>query len=698
MPSANSFSEIKKLADKLVGDYSEILKLLEKHQDQIQLSDFKRLNLVIEILLTVSQDQQVITACILWFLFDLKLIELESVEQNWHSAISALVINTITLQQLSEINSDFTNKKKSHHEAYRKMLISLAKDIRVIFIKLSLQLEQLRTLDQQSQQIQLAVALQTKEIFSPLANRLGIWLLKWELEDLSFRYLEPDSYQKLASKLSTTRAEREQYVAQICQVLKKELSDHGINAEVSGRSKHIYSIHKKMIEKNLIFEQLFDLRATRILTNTVEECYTALGIVHNLWTPVPNEFDDYINNPKPNNYQSLHTAVRAVNSQIIEVQIRTKEMHDFAESGVAAHWRYKEKSKYDHGFEYKIKWLRQLLSTQEPDSINDQLAEDYIYVLSPQGEVVELPQGSTALDFAYSIHSDLGHRTRGAKANNKIVPLTQALTTMQQIEILTTKEIKPSKDWMDSKRGYLRTASARSKVKSWFRKQNYEDNIQIGRTSLNKEAKRLHVEVDYPKLLKRFKKASVNDLLVAIGVGDISIAQLISAFEIKLKPKTKSIINNKQVSGSSGDIYIEGVGGLLTAIANCCQPVPGDEIIGFITQTRGVTVHRQDCLDLLRLNEIHPERIIELNWSQQQLSNYSVSILVNAYARETLLKDITLILDNEKAQLEGLNCETKPAENIKQIKMTIVVKNIAHLTSVLNKIEQIRNVFSVNRE
>lgn len=502
----------KQNATKLVGVYAEVSDKLSRIDPEQQ----NKLNGILGILLNVTQDEEILLAAIILPLYLLGEIEAEKIKDKWPDSILNLVEGVRQLGFVHELAADKITNQDRHKESLRKMLLSMSKDIRVVFIKLAEQVYTMRNLKNLPKAIRDEIALETKNIFAPLANRLGIWAIKWELEDLSFRQLQPAEYKELAARLAEKRTEREQYIEKISEILGSELKKLGIKHEISGRSKHIYSIWRKMQLKNKEFEELFDLRALRVLTDTEANCYQVLGIVHNLWSPIPREFDDYISNPKSNNYQSLHTAVRTTDNKVIEVQIRTFKMHEFAESGVAAHWRYKEQTKYDPGFEAKVKWLRRLMDWKEDvkqqegavENFADKLAEEHIYVFTPAGEVMELPAGSTPLDFAYMIHTELGHRTRGAKVDGKIVPLTFMLKTGQGVEILTAREGKPARDWMMSSLGFLRTASARTKVKSWFRKNDYADNLASGRAILLKEAKKLRVSPDTDMLLDRLNSHS----------------------------------------------------------------------------------------------------------------------------------------------------------------------------------------------
>jgi len=662
-----------------------------------------RLDGILEILLGVTADDEILLAAIILPLYRTGVINADSIKDKSSQKVLNLVLGTHQFGIVHEISADAKSNQIRHKEALRKMLLSMSRDIRVVFVKLAEQLYVIRNLSNIPESQRDKIALDTKNIFAPLANRLGIWAIKWELEDLSFRQLNPHEYQELATKLAEKREEREEYIGKINSILESRLNLMGIKCKISGRSKHIYSIWRKMRFKNKEFSELFDLRALRVLTDTKADCYQILGVVHDLWTPVPKEFDDYISNPKPNNYQSLHTAVRALDNKVIEVQIRTFAMHKFAESGVAAHWRYKEKTKYDPDFESKVKWLRQLIDwkqdvdEQDIDNFTDKLAEDHVYVFTPAGEVLELPAGSTPLDFAYMIHTELGHRTRGAKVNSKIVPLNYKLKTAERVEILTTKEGKPARDWLVSSADFLCTASARSKVKSWFRKKDYDDNVNSGRAILLKEAKKLQVNPDISELVARFYCHSEKDMLAKIGFGDISLDKLAAAFQIDSKKEQQKVVKPETVSSGTSGLVIDGVGKLLTTIAACCQPLPGDSIVGFITKGRGVSIHRADCPNALNLGQVESERMLMVSWVQENLDFYQVNVLVEAYDRPDLLKDITVLFANDKIKIISLDSQIGSEENINKIKLGLQIQNLPQLSRILHKLEQFKNVISANR-
>lgn len=539
------------------------------------------------------------------------------------------------IRQFSEMGSLHTQEGKKSDQAeqietLRKMLLAMVQDIRVVLIKLAERTQTMRRLANASEEQQKLIARETQGIFAPLANRLGVWQIKWELEDLSLRFLEPLRYKQVATLLDERRTDREQYIADVLQLLRRELKQADIEADVTGRPKHIYSIINKMKRKQLEFSELYDVRAVRILVPDLRDCYTALGLVHNLWQPIPGEFDDYIAHPKSNGYRSLHTAVIGPRDLAIEVQIRTTEMHQHSELGVAAHWRYKEGGKSDAKFDEKIAWLRQILEWKEDvadsgdmlEQFKSELFQDHVYVLTPQGKVIDLPKGATPVDFSYSLHTDLGHRTRGAKVNGSIVPLNYKLQNGQRVEILTSKIGSPSRDWLSPTLGYLQSGRARAKVRQWFKMQNFDENVAQGRTQLDKELHRLGVtSVNQEKVAQRLHFNKLEDLLAAIGRSEITQRQLASAIQDELPGKAeeakpivqRSTTTQKTTSG----VLVQGVGNLLTKNAQCCHPEPPDEIVGYVTRDRGITLHRKDCRAIQRIPENRRDRMLDAQWGNQ---------------------------------------------------------------------------------
>lgn len=559
-------------------------------------------------------------------------------ETRFGSNIASLVEGISRIEQIQEFNEieslHAKDKKSGDHaqqiESLRKMLLAMAEDIRVVLIKLAERTQTLRSLAGASIDQQKQVARESQGIFAPLANRLGVWQLKWELEDLSLRYLEPQLYKEVARLLDERRVDREQYITNIVTQLKHELQQTNIKGEVSGRPKHIYSIVNKMRHKNLDFSEIYDVRAVRILVDDIKSCYTVLGLIHNLWQPIPGEFDDYIARPKSNDYRSLHTAVIGPLGLALEVQIRTFEMHQHSELGVAAHWRYKEGGKSDVKFEEKIAWLRQILAWKDEvadsgdllEQFKSELFQDKIYVLTPQGKVIDLPRGATSIDFAYTLHTDLGHRTRGAKVNGNIVPLSYKLQNGQRVEILTKKVGAPSRDWLNPELGYLQSPSARAKVRHWFKHQNAEENVTQGRAKLDRELHRAGAGVgvvNQEKIAQKLRFNKLEDFLSAIGRGDVNEHQIALAIQETVNPKPIAIagyaaVRKMTTTSSPTEVIVEGIGNLQTYMAKCCKPVYPDQIVGYVTCGRGVTIHREACTFIQRLHDDRHDRLLSAKW------------------------------------------------------------------------------------
>ncbi|MBI1880480.1 MAG: GTP diphosphokinase [Chloroflexi bacterium] len=691
----------------------------QAHQGQLRASGepyFQHSLAVANILADLRLDSETLAAAVLHDVLEDTPVTLEELQSEFGSTIAKLVDGVTKMGQIQEFRGQNrrTKRERAQAENLRKMLLAMVDDVRVVLIKLADRTHNMRTLAYLREDKRQRIAKETLDIFAPLANRLGIWQLKWELEDLSFRYLEPELYKQIASLVDERRINREQYISRMAQKLKGELQTKGIAAEVTGRPKHIYSIWRKMKRKGVNFDQIYDVQAVRVLVNEVADCYAALGIVHTLWRPIPGEFDDYIATPKDNLYRSLHTAVIGPEGKTIEIQIRTYEMHQDAELGVAAHWRYKEGSRSDLIFDQKVAWLRQLMEWKDDvadasefiDQVKSEVFQDRVHVLTPQGDAIELPAGATPIDFAYHIHTEIGHRCRGAKVNGRIVPLTYKLKNGEQVEILTAKRGGPSRDWINTQLGYLKTARARSKVRQWFKRLNYEENVAQGRTTLDKELHRLGVaEVNYEKLARAFDFNKVDDFLAAIGRGDINPSQIISAVtEIieAVRPKEEddplAHISPSTATSTPTGVRIQGVGNLLTNLAQCCRPVPGDDsIIGFITRGRGVTIHRRDCPNVLRFNEEGRERLIEVDWDMKGDHTYPVDIEIDAFDRPGLLRDITAVVANEKINISTVSVVTHKRELKAQVFATLEIANIDQLSRVLALIAQLPNIVEVRR-
>ncbi len=592
-------------------------------------------------------------------------------------------------------------------EALRKMLLAVVSDVRLVVVRIAEQLYRLRCAKKAPKQEQQALAIETREIYAALASRLGVWQLKWELEDLAFRYLEPDTYQQIARTLKEKRIERESFIDNVKSQLLVELRNTGIKAQISGRPKHIYSIWRKMQHKGSDLNHIFDVRAVRLLVDDVSECYAALGVVHNLWSYLPGEFDDYIANPKDNDYQSLHTAVIGPEGQTIEVQIRTHEMHRQAELGVAAHWRYKEGAPPAAAFEQKIRFLRQLLEPTGKDSdlldqIRDDVFEDRVYAISPKGDVVEMPAGATPLDFAYYVHTQVGHRCRGAKVNGRMVPLTYKVNNGDKIEIITANQPNPSRDWLNPQLGYLAAARSRTKVRTWFRQQDKDQNQRHGRDILDRELSRLSVrDISTTTIAKQLKFKDSDALCIALGAGDLTSASIATALQNLRRDDTVQILKKKRhkkpKAATSGQAAIRGVGDLLSTFARCCRPVPPEHIAGYITQGRGVTIHRQDCGNYLSLSTRKPERVIEVDWGESEHASYPVDLRLFAYDRQGLLRDISNVLADEEVSVVQVQTKTDKKKMQAVMELSVEVSSLPSLSRIISRLEQVANVTSVRR-
>jgi GTP pyrophosphokinase len=599
--------------------------------------------------------------------------------------------------------SQKSRKKDMTNETLRKVFLAMGDDIRVVLIKLADRLHNMRTLGYMPEDKRKRIAQQTLDIFAPLANRLGIWQMKWELEDLAFRYVNPEKYREIADNLAERRQDRERQIQNILNKLRTILLENGISAEISGRPKHIYSIYRKMAEKGKPFEMVRDLRAVRCIVKDIPTCYMALGVIHTHWRPIPQEFDDYIAAPKDNFYQSIHTAVIFDDGKPLEVQIRTLEMHQNAEFGIAAHWRYKERGPRDELYEQRINWLRKLMEWRQEiedanefvDGMKSDVFQDRVYVFTPRGDIIDLPAGSTPIDFAYHVHTEVGNRCRGAKVNGKLVTLDYILKTGDQVEILAAKQGGPSRDWLNASLGLVNTQRAKSKIRAWFKHQDREQNLIQGKAMLDKELRRLGMaDVDLEKISRDFDFKSAEDLYVAIGCGDVGTGKIINRLNDTNIRKDPLLVPHAPRESKPNDkaVSVLGLKGLLTTFARCCNPAPGDEIVGYITRGRGATIHRQDCPNILRLKD--RERIVKVTWGEPQLT-YPVSVVVKAYDRQGLLSDISNILSNEEVNL--LDIDLKVSHNLAAINMVLEVGDISQLSLVLNRIENLPNVMEAHR-
>lgn len=668
---------------------------------------------MVEILADLRMDKDALTAALLFPLIEARLLDVAALDAHFDTPICNMLHAVDQMEAIRTIPVG-PNQTPNAQQAdnLRKMLLTMVEDVRAVVIKLAAQICYLRDVKNADEETRVLAAKQTNAIFAPLANRLGIGQLKWELEDLAFRYLHPQIYKKIASQLEEKRLDREQYMRDFVQAVRDKMAVEKLDCEVYGRPKHIFSIWKKMQKKHLAFDQLYDIRAVRIVTERVQDCYAALGVVHTSWQHLPKEFDDYIATPKQNGYQSIHTVVLGPQGRPIEIQIRTRQMHEDAELGVAAHWRYKEggPAGREGALDEKIGWLRKILAWQEEvvdsslaEELRNQVTEDRVYVFTPKGDIVDLPLGSTPLDFAYYVHSNVGHRCIGAKISGRIVPFTYQLKTGDQVEILTGREPNPSRDWLNPNLGYLKSSRARSKVQYWFRLQDRDKNYAAGKELLDTELARLNMPLDQPvKVLQRFNVNSVEELLVGIGGGEIKVTQVINYIQSlhnkhdapEIDPR---LISKPMQTHSKSHVVVQGVGNLLTHMAGCCQPLPGDAIIGYITQGRGIAVHRDDCEQFKNLQEQHPERVVEAAWGDQYASGYEASIRIVAHDRNGLLRDITSILANEKANVLRMSSNSDVSRQTATIYMTLELYNLDSLNKLLTKISQIDDVIEAKR-
>lgn len=681
---------------------------------------------VASILADMNLDAEVIAAALMHDTVEDTDVTLKQLQSEFGEEISKLVdgvtkLTNLPIEQVGQKADTNRNTKSGNREMeyFRKMLLTMNDDIRVVIIKLADRLHNMRTLGYMSEKRQSEIAQETMDYFAPLANRLGIWQIKWELEDLSFRYLQPEAYRAIARSLDERRSNRETYLSKVADELQDVLEENDIEGvQISGRPKHIYSIYRKMKRKDLPLEQIYDIRALRVLVPEESNCYMVLGIVHRLWKPIPNEFDDYIGTPKDNFYRSLHTAVLDNEGKTLEVQIRTREMHEDAEYGIAAHWRYKEgrRGNKDKPFEDRIAYLRRLMDDTELDDddadtfmhrMKTEFFENRVYAFTPTGDIIDLPVGATAIDFAYHIHTEIGHRCRGAKIHGKLVPLTYQLHTGDQVSIVTAKRGGPSMDWLNQDLGYAKTSRARGKIRVWLRKQNREQHISMGRSSLERELKRLGVldRITFEAVGNLLDYDKQEDFLAAIGAGIVNASQITqrvldeerrrqesekSELE-RLKPRTSR--SSMSVDPSKG-VNIMGTAGMLVNMAKCCSPAAGDDIIGYVTRGRGVTVHRIDCPNIQAINDI--ERLIDVSWgSDVQEYKYIVPVEVIAQDREGLLRDISILVADERINIASIEVVTR--QQVASLYISLEIANNRQLLRILNKIEMIQNVFEARR-
>jgi GTP diphosphokinase / guanosine-3',5'-bis(diphosphate) 3'-diphosphatase len=642
-------------------------------------------------------------------------VSIREIETRFGSEVAKLVDGVTKLSKMSwwhdTANGRETKKRVDDQavwaENMRKMFLAMADDIRVVLIKLADRLHNMKTLDALPEEKRRRIAQETMEIYAPLANRLGIWQIKWQLEDLAFRHLHPREYRELAASLTGRRAQREKFVAEVIELLRREIDAHGLKAEISGRPKHIYSIWRKMQRYSADISQIYDLLAVRILVDGVAECYQVLGIVHQLWHPIPGQFDDYIASPKESLYQSLHTTVMSINGRPLEIQIRSHEMHRVAEYGVAAHWRYKEGARRNPAFDAKVAWLRQLMDWQQDvvggaqefvDSLKTEVFQDQVYVFTPRGEVKELPSGATPLDFAYRVHTEVGHKCVGAKVNSRMVALDYKLKNGEIVEIITARGSKgPSRDWLNPNLGYIRTANAREKIRQWFRRQQRHENIARGRDLVEKELKRFSLDqISLDEIAGQFRYDKVEDFLAAVGYGDIHPHQISMRMAADLQegqpPPIPAITPAQQTPRG---IKVRGVGDLLTRLARCCNPVPGDVITGYITRGKGVTVHRLDCASVT--HEEERDRFVNVEWGTTDQQVFPVTVRVECWDRVGLVRDLTAIVADEKISISAISTVVHKDQTA-TVWCTLDVPGLDKLSRVLSRIEGMRDVFEVVRE
>jgi GTP pyrophosphokinase len=619
----------------------------------------------------------------------------------------------LDLQRLGEIglSRDWAPERglDAHQaETVRKMLLAVVGDQRLVLARLAEALVRLRHARDLEVPERERLATEVRAIFAPLANRLGIWQVKWELEDLAFRYLEPEEYRQLAAALNEKRTDRERYIEDFCARLRSSLSAAGVTAEVYGRPKHIFSIYRKMLRKQLPFEQIFDVRAVRIVVDSVAECYAALSVVHGDWQYIPAEFDDYIATPKGNHYRSIHTAVVGPEERSVEIQIRTREMHEHAELGIAAHWQYKEGSPHDAEYQRKIEAVRRLLHPgeqpeDEPDvleSLRGQIFADHIYALTPKGEVVELPRGGTPLDFAYQVHTDLGHRCRGAKVNGRIVPLSYKLSNGEVIDIIAGKHAAPSRDWLAPELGYLASSRSRTKVRAWFRRQDAGDNRAAGRSIAEREMLRAGADAELlPELITQLRAPDADEFYQLLGEGEITATQLSQALIRLVRPATPELPTRKvrpATTARRNPVDIEGVGDLPITLAHCCAPLRPQPIVGYITMGRGVTIHRAECRNFARMRAEKPERMLQVEWSSGEQDLMEVELVVFAYDRRGLVRDITDVVAQERLSIEGMNTLTDE-DRIARVAFRLGVANLEQLGNLVRRLQGVPNVSEVRR-
>ncbi len=700
----------------------------EAHRGQTRISGEPYINhcvAVAQILAELRVPPEVMAAGLLHDTVEDTALTLNDIRRDFGDVVAALVDGVTKLTNLPRVSRDdqHADSRKAGNgaqpepprgalgrrpdmasETLRKTFLAMGDDVRVVLIKLADRLHNMRTLGHMPEAKRRRIAQQTLDIFAPLANRLGIWQIKWELEDLSFRYVNPTKYKEIAEQLAERRPDRETQIRSIIETLQALFDENSLKVEISGRPKHIYSIYRKMQEKGKAFELVRDVRAVRLLVQDVAACYTALGLIHTHWRPIPGEFDDYIAAPKDNFYQSLHTAVIWDDGKPLEIQIRTSEMHQNAEYGIAAHWRYKEGTKRDKSYEQRINWLRNMMewrsdvedATEFVESMRSDVFQDRVYVFTPRGDIIDMPAGSTPIDFAYHVHTDIGHRCRGARINGKLVPLYHELKTGDQVEILTAKRGGPSRDWLNSNLGLVKTQRAKSKIRQWFKKEDYQQNLSQGRLLLEREFQRLGVsEVNFENTARQLGYKIPETMFVDLGTGDLLVSQVVREFAAHQATPDLLTAGAPPVEPKPTDaVNVVGLKGLLTTMGKCCNPTPGDQIIGYVTRGRGATIHRQDCPNILRLGIEDRERLVRVDWGTQ-VRTYPVPIRIRAYDRQGLMGDISNLLDSEGVNIADVRVNVN--RSLAELRFIVEVQDISQLSKILTKLENVPNVMEAHR-
>ena len=686
---------------------------------------------IVGILMTLNMDLPSLEVSILYPAYESGFIKLDDIREEFGPKITTLLLAVKDMEAIRSLQTlTSSNATEEQVDRVRRMLLAMVKDVRAVVVKLAERIAVIRAAKEESPESRYLIAKEVSNVYAPLANRLGIGQLKWELEDLAFRFLHPDTYKEIASDLGERRVDREKYIENFVSSLSSLLKNEGIEASVYGRPKHIYSIWKKMQKKHLKFSELYDVRAVRVLVSSIEECYAALGVIHSNFEHIAKEFDDYIANPKPNGYQSIHTVVYGEGHKVVEIQIRTKSMHNSAELGVAAHWKYKEGNGQSQGVEERINWLRKLLSWRDDliksgaleEEFKNQVFEDRVYIFTPNGEVIDLPTGATPLDFAYHVHTMVGHCCIGAKVDGRIVPYTYKLKTGEQVEIITSKNPNPSRDWINSENGFLKTAKARNKVQSYFRKLDFDRNKELGAGLIEKELVKQGIDISKEQVnsilklkLSRFNLKSVDDIFANVGAGDIGVNIIIGIISANIEKNKDEVVDSNELiedlinkrqndellkkNKTKSGIIVEGVGDIMTHMAKCCQPIPGDEIVGFVTQGRGISIHRCDCEKFRRMQELFPERVVDATWGSNVNidSGYTVTVRIVSEDYSGFLRDITTVIANEKMNVLGIKSHVDSAKNVCLVDVDLLVVSIPVLNRTLAKLNDLTRVISAQR-